>query len=725
MNFKTFLKLLILITLISCNTTESDSVLDSLASRILKDEANNFIFKLNHNDSAKDEYTIQSKEEKIIIEGNNRIALASGLKWYMNHKASSQVTWEASNINFPNKKEIIETPIKKKASFEYSYYLNYCTYSYSMAFWDWERWEKEIDLMAMNGVNLPLAMNGIEAVWRNTLKRLNCTQKEIDNFIPGPAFSAWWLMGNLEGWGGPVSDAYIDQQSLLQKKILRRMKELNMNPVVPGFFGIVPTYFKKKYPDADIRDQGKWAGGFQRPAFLSPSDPLFMKVSKIYYEELEKLYGDIEFFSGDPFHEGGSSKGIDLPKAGINLVSAMNSSFPNSQWVFQGWGHNPNHKLIKDIPSDKIIILDLDCDNRPQWEDRNGWSGNPWIWSMITNFGGNVGMFGRMDVIAKEPFRALHHKEYDNNLRGIGAMMEGINNNSVIYDLLFDIKWHNKEIDLNQWIQTYTNSRYGRTNQDILDAWQILRKTVYGKELLPNSSQQGTTESYLCARPSLEIKKVSTWGSAELYYNPKDLLPAWKIFIENRNSYQRNEGYNYDLVDITRQCLSNYSQYLHKHIVDAYNKNDKEKLIEFSNEFLQLIIDQDELLNSIPSLTLNHWVQEARSRGVSNQEKDLFEYNAKTQITTWSFQNSNLHEYSHREWSGLLREFYYPRWQMFFDYLKNNPAYTKGQINFYTFEEKWTKQIGVSVLPSRKSPIEAALKVYYKYYSKILNSYKQ
>ena len=35
-----------------------------------------------------------------------------------------------------------------------------------MVWWDWERWEREIDWMAMNAINLPLAFNGQEEIWR-------------------------------------------------------------------------------------------------------------------------------------------------------------------------------------------------------------------------------------------------------------------------------------------------------------------------------------------------------------------------------------------------------------------------------------------------------------------------------------------------------------------------------------------------------------------------------
>lgn len=36
----------------------------------------------------------------------------------------------------------------------------------SYVWWDWERWEKEIDWMALQGVNLPLAFTGQETIWQ-------------------------------------------------------------------------------------------------------------------------------------------------------------------------------------------------------------------------------------------------------------------------------------------------------------------------------------------------------------------------------------------------------------------------------------------------------------------------------------------------------------------------------------------------------------------------------
>ncbi len=725
---KKIVSFIIVLFLVDCGSNEqTEKAVYQLAERVLgKEKAQHFIFEIDSSIQGNDTFEISSQNGKILIKGNSNIALASGLHWYLKYQTNSHISWEVRELNIPEKLPVLQTPIYKKSPFEYAYYLNYCTFNYSMAFWDWKRWEKELDFMAMNGVNLALAMNGMEAVWQNTLQRLGFNSQEIEAFIPGPAFNSWWLMGNLSGWGGVVSQKYIQQQKNLQKKILSRMKELGIQPVVPGFYGVVPMAMKNKYPNADVREQGLWAGGFQRPAFLSPTDSLFNKVADIYYEELKKLYGsDIAYFSGDPFHEGGSTKNINLPLSGKHIVYGMRKSFPKSTWVFQGWQGNPNQKLISEINEKDLLILDMDCDNLPQWKYRNGWNQKPWIWAVINNYGGNVGLFGRMDIIANEPFEALRHKEFSKGLKGVGAVMEGVENNSVIYELLFETKWHHQKINLDKWISQYVKRRYGVENKNLYKAWQLLRNTVYGKKMGRAQYQQGTSESILCARPVMNIVRVSSWGTSKLYYNPTELLKAWTLFIDEVENFKNSKGFQYDLLDISRQVLANYAQILYQRIIIDYKKQDKKTFEKDIKAFLELLDDQDILLSSHQNFMLGKWLEDAKSRATNDAEKALFEHNARTQITTWSFQDSNLHEYAHREWSGLLSDFYKPRWELFFSYLQANLNGENPQKpDFYAFEKEWTKKTNLFPHKATQNPIQQSVRIYQKYYDKISQFYK-
>lgn len=87
--------------------------------------------------------------------------------------------------------------------------MNYCTLDYSMCWWDFARWEKEIDFMAMNGINMPLTPIGSEAVWYETLQKFNFTKEEALAFISGPAFWAWQLMTNIDSYISPKSEEYV------------------------------------------------------------------------------------------------------------------------------------------------------------------------------------------------------------------------------------------------------------------------------------------------------------------------------------------------------------------------------------------------------------------------------------------------------------------------------------------------------------------------------------
>ena len=52
----------------------------------------------------------------------------------------------------------------------FHYNANVCTFGYTYVWWNWTRWEREIDWMVLNGVNLPLAFTGQEAITQRVSK---------------------------------------------------------------------------------------------------------------------------------------------------------------------------------------------------------------------------------------------------------------------------------------------------------------------------------------------------------------------------------------------------------------------------------------------------------------------------------------------------------------------------------------------------------------------------
>lgn len=58
------------------------------------------------------------------------------------------------------------------------YHYNVVTYGYTLPYWDWQRWEEEIDWMALHGVDMPLALVANEAITARVWKRLGLMGQE-------------------------------------------------------------------------------------------------------------------------------------------------------------------------------------------------------------------------------------------------------------------------------------------------------------------------------------------------------------------------------------------------------------------------------------------------------------------------------------------------------------------------------------------------------------------
>lgn len=690
MRFK--ITLLLLITAITLQANPVTSLLE----RIDKGASRKFIIEQVKSD--KEFFELDQKRDKVVIRGNNYLSIATGLNWYLKYYAGIHLSWNGMKAHLPQ----VLPPVTKKERHETTltqrYYLNYCTYSYSMAFWDWERWQQEIDWMALHGINLSLAVTGVEGVWHNVLQKLGYNKEEINNFIAGPGFLAWWLMNNLEGWGGPNPDSWYTNQIALQKKIVKRMREYGIHPVFPGYAGMVPHNAKEKL-GLNVSDPGTWCG-YSRPAFLQPTDSRFEEISSLYYRELEKLFGRSDYYSMDPFHEGGNVAGVDLDAAGKTIMKAMKKANPKAVWVAQAWQANPRTKMIQNLKAGDLLVLDLTSECRPQWGDpasswyrKEGFGQHQWLYCMLLNYGGNVGLHGKMAHVIEEFYKAKNDP-LGKNMKGVGLTMEGIGNNPVMYELLTELPWRPEAFSKDAWLNDYIGARYGKSDAAVQQAWLLLSNSIYNCPA--GSTQQGTHESIFCARPSLDAYQVSSWSEMSDYYNPDEVINAARLLLSVASGYKGNNNFEYDLVDVVRQSLAELGRRVQREVTAAYRAGDIARFEKTSQRFLQLILLQDRLLATRSEFRVGDWIAQARNLGKTPEEKRLYEWNARVQITTWGNRHAandgGLRDYAHREWNGILKDFYYNRWALYFDYLQKK---MKGQnpveIDFYAVEEPWTK----------------------------------
>ena len=335
-----------------------------------------------------------------VVSANNPVSAAVGINWYLKHVAGVHLSWNSMTAAMPDTLPAVKEPVVRTTDLKMRYYLNYCTHSYSMAFWNRERWDREIDWMALHGVNMPLAITGTDVLWRNVMRRLGYSDDKISEFVAGPGFQAWWLMNNLEGWGGPNPESHYRFQEDLGRHIIGRMREFGMEPVLPGYSGMMP-HDARETLGLDVADGGMWFG-FKRPSFLQPADSAFSNIASIYYDEQQKLFGTAKYYSMDPFHEGGRTEGVDLAAAGRAIMKEMKAVRPDAVWVIQAWRANPRREMIEALDKGDLVVLDLHAETEPIWNTREGgFSGHDWLYCMLHNFGGNIGLYGRIPSMVK------------------------------------------------------------------------------------------------------------------------------------------------------------------------------------------------------------------------------------------------------------------------------------------------------------------------------------
>ncbi len=695
------------------------SPIQGLLERIDKGASRKFV--IEQVKSPTDFFELDQKGDKVVIRGNNYVSIATGLNWYLKYYAGVQLSWNGMTAQLPAVLPAVPQKERHETDLKYRYDFNYCTYSYTMAFWDWNRWEKEIDWMALHGINLPLAVVGADVVWYNVLTKLGYTKDEINEFIAGPAFQGWWLMNNLEGWGGPNPDSWYKQRETLQKQILKRMREYGIQPVLPGYSGMVPHNAKERL-GLNVSDPGLWCG-YRRPAFLQPTDPRFNEIADLYYKEMTRLYGKADFYSMDPFHEGGSVAGVDLNAAGQAIWGAMKKANPKAVWVAQAWQANPRQKMIENLPAGDLIVLDLFAESRPQWGDpestwyrKEGFGKHDWLYCMLLNYGGNVGLHGKMKHVIDEFYKAKT-SSFGKTMKGVGMTMEGSENNPVMFELLCELPWRPVLFDKDEWLENYTVARYGKADKTVQDAWLLLSNTIYNCPA--KNTQQGTHESVFCGRPDYDVYQVSSWSEMEPYYKPEDIIRAAGMMLSAADAFKGNNNFEYDLIDIVRQAVAEKGRLVYPIMIDAYKAGEKELFAAASQRFLELILLQDKLLASRPEFKVGTWIEKARNLGTTPEEKDLYEWNARVQVTTWgnrvAADKGGLRDYAHKEWNGLLRDFYYNRWKVWIDCQKAqlDGAPVKA-IDFYAIEEPWTKQTNPYSSQAEGDVIAVAKEVYAK-----------
>ncbi len=625
-------------------------------------------------------YEIQAAGGHVSIRGSSGVALLRGVYAFLKKNSHGMITWSGSRLALPARIPD-QVVVRVVCPNQFVQYLNPCTFGYSTAFWDWKRWEREIDWMALHGVNMPLAMEGQEAIWQRVWSSFGVSEAEWKHFTTGPAHLPWHRMGNINHFDGPLPQGWIDQKKELQKQILSRMVKLGMTPIVPGFAGHVPEAFLRIYPKVRTFTL-LWGGGSSaglpresRTFLLHPAEAeLFQEIGKRFITEYKREFQTGEYYLADTFNElrvpaSVNSRYADLKAFGRNIYDSIRAGDPDGKWVMQGWifANDPTSwdapstaAFLSAVPDDRILIIDYACDmdsvhkieyhDAPDaWKRLDGFYGKAWIAGMAHTFGGNNNVKGDLTLIAAKSYD-IAHSSSKANLLGFGIDMEGIESNEVVYELMADVGWSSERIDLSSWIPDYCRARYGAYPAAMAEAWEHLLRSAY-------STGVWKTHHAFQSRPSLDPRPQFV-DTGPVFQRAVDL------FCSCADELRGVQLYLNDLIELVSQAAGGTVDRLLADACRSHREGRSADRDRSSAAALHMMNRIDALLNVRPDRRLENWVAQARSWARTPDEAAYYTRSACLLITFWGWRE--LEDYASRLYSGLIRDYYRARWQVFF-----------------------------------------------------------
>ena len=636
--------LLTLLALAGACQTPAEKAATALAGRI----APSYRIEFRQTADSTECYGFRTEGRKLVVQGSSASAMAVGLNRYLNEWCHATVSWYADDpVVLPEAQPAVTEPVTGKALVKDRFFLNYCTFGYTMPWWQWADWERFIDWMALQGVNLPLAITGQEAVWQEVWRSFGLTDDEIRAYFTGPAYLPWHRMCNIDGVDGPLPQGWIDAQAALQEKILRRERELGMRPVLPAFGGHVPGRLKELYPEAEITDVARWCGFPEenRCHFLSPSDSLYGRIQKAFIQAQTRRFGTGHIYGFDLFNEvpPPSWEPEVLASIGKGAYENIAAADPQAQWLQMGWLFYNDRRhwtpervraYLEAVPKGKVTILDYYTEHTPIWKQTERFYGQPYIFCYLGNFGGNTRLAGPFRKESERIGEALSEGGAD----GIGCTLEGFGINQWFYEYVMGRAWETGVSD-DAWL-----SVLDRRSGSPEGFWREMADSIY----LRDSFSEGPL---VCGRPCDEGFHLWT------VVNHTPYAPEVLERLCERNPTPT----------LRLQVMGNRFLALRDAFVAACRAGKRADAHELSARMRQLLLDIDALADTEPQFRAKKWLDDAASWGRTPQEQQYYRDNAWHLLTVWGAEAPYLNDYANRLWSGLVRAYYLPRWELFLD----------------------------------------------------------
>ncbi|NEV89585.1 alpha-N-acetylglucosaminidase [Streptomyces tendae] len=681
-------------------------------ARLLPRHVSQFTLVAANRPASGDWFSVSGRAGHVRVRGTSPAVILSGVNWYLKYTAKVDIGWPGrSTAKLPRTLPAPDGTVRRQASVPHRFALNDTDDGYSGAYRDWASYEQQIDLLALHGANEVFVQMGADAVYYETLQEFGYSKEELRSWIPGPAHQPWWLMQNMSGFAGPVSERLIEDRAALGRRIAHRLRELGMTPVLPGYYGTVPPGFTDRNPGGTVVPQGQWVG-FERPDWLDPRTDVFPRVAASFYRHQRELFGDSTMYKMDLLHEGGRPGDVPIGGAAQAVMKALQTARPGAVWTLLGWQNNPSTQIVDAVDKSKLLIVDGLSDRYDGLDRERAWHGAPYAFGTIPNFGGHTTV-GANTAVWGERFDQWRTKS-DSALAGIAYLPEGTGGNPVAHELFTELAWRTGPVDHQAWFAAYAERRYGRADPHAARAWELLRTGPYS---MPSGTWSEAQDSLFTARPRLTATSAASWSPGSMRYDPDTVRRALAELLKVAPALRTTDAYRFDLVDVARQALANRSRSLLPEIRSAYDAGDLPRFRAGAAEWKGDMVLLDRLLATDTRFLLGPWLADARSWGRTGAERDAAEFDARSILTTWGHRSGSdsggLRDYANREWSGLVSDFYAKRWTTYLDSL--DTALVTGRppaaVDWFALENAWNQRHDSYPLKPSGDPVATAAAV--------------
>lgn len=602
--------------------------------------ADQFLLKTIESDNGYDCYEIYSEDKKVVLAGNSPLSQAMAYYDYLGKYHGVVITsgdYDISTISSaPLPEEKISRTIKKKIRAMTSYE----SFSLNGNFRGFDRWEKEIDFMAMHGFNRALQPVGFDGVLFRTLTDIGMPENFCLEFSSGPAFLMNQLTGNIAGTNSVNSKEYLERKITVGKLISDRERSLGIEPIFPAAIPSVPFSLRKKYIKMDIFKAPMWYN-FPPIFFIRPKNAFFSVFNKKFLTIQREALGETHSYIFEGVYEsdkkGYNSHLADLGKA----LEEMLGEF-DAEAVCYLHTSSINADFFKNCSGDRYIFLD-NCEMSKSSDILNGRKCIPEI---SGNRYGRTGIYGNVQKLCDNPFAnselggALSFDTFDINPVYCAAALKAITTDG--------------SFDRDEFIRDFCAKRYKTDSftDDIIS-------------LIDLCSSDECTGSIICARPCTNVKHTAPYDTMERDY---DFHRLYQIAQNIANSDDKKiDATRADLQSIVRQFLSDLAYPVYIKATEFFKEKNVRNFEQASNLFLEICEDIDRLLRTREETNFCTKYLEAQELGSSQEEKESLQINFLLLHTIWGpFDHSILYDTVWNEWGGLVKDYYEARWHMYY-----------------------------------------------------------